>query len=211
MQRMHVPAPDLVLRTESNSDASGPDNRGLEIEMTETTGPGLLNIREAARYLGISHHTLYKLLERREVPAAKIGGSWRFNRATLDEFVASQSLVPRPRVLVIDPIKGDRDLLADFAVARAGQIDTVASAADAIVQLGRAKPDLVFVGGDTAEAVASTVNTLREEGIEARIVVVAAPGNAAIASPAMEHGPVFLLPKPVDRDDVISILTLITH
>jgi excisionase family DNA binding protein len=179
--------------------------------MTESTGQGLLNIREAARYLGISHHTLYKLLERREVPAAKIGGSWRFNRATLDEFVASQSLVPRPRVLVIDPIKGDRDLLADFAVARAGLIDTVDSADEAIRTLGRAKPDLVFIGAASAEGIATTVNKLREEGILARIVVVTSPDEAAIAAPAMEHGPVFLLPKPVDRDDVISILTLITH
>ncbi|NQW17597.1 MAG: helix-turn-helix domain-containing protein [Chloroflexi bacterium] len=192
-------------------DLYGLNNGEFEIDMTESTGQGLLNIREAARYLGISHHTLYKLLERREVPAAKIGGSWRFNRATLDEFVASQSLVPRPRVLVIDPIKGDRDLLSDFALARAGQIDTVADADEAIRQLGRAKPDLVFVGAESAEGIASTVNKLREEGIDARIVVVAAPGDAAIASPAMEHGPVFLLPKPVDRDDVISILTLITH
>ena len=86
---------------------------------------GLLNIREAASYLGISHHTLYKLLERREVPAAKIGGSWRFNRTALDEFVTSQSLVPRPRVLIIDSEKSGRDELADFASVRAGRIDTV--------------------------------------------------------------------------------------
>ena len=179
--------------------------------MTEGIGQGLLNIREAARYLGISHHTLYKLLERREVPAAKIGGSWRFNRTTLDEFVASQSLVPRPRILVIDRIKGDRDLLADFAVARAGQVDAVESAEEAIRLLGRARPDMVFIGGDSAESIATDVNKLREEGIDARIVVVASPGNAAIAEPAMKHGPAILLPKPVDRDDVISILTLITH
>lgn len=199
------------LTTRINWASHGPDSRETEIRMTESTGQGLLNIREAARYLGISHHTLYKLLERREVPAAKIGGSWRFNRTTLDEFVASQSLVPRPRILVIDRIKGDRDLLADFAVARAGQIDTVESAEEAIRLLGRAKPDLVFIGGDSAESIGTDVNKLREEGIDARIVVVASPGNAAIAAPAMEHGPAFLLPKPVDRDDVISILTLITH
>jgi FixJ family two-component response regulator len=55
------------------------------------------------------------------------------------------------------------------------------------------------------------MNKLCEEGIDARIVVVTARGDTAIAAPAMEHGPAFLLPKPVDRDDVISILTLITH
>ena len=58
--------------------------------MTEGIGQGLLNIREAARYLGISHHTLYKLLERHAVPAAKVGGSWRFAPERLDEWIAAK-------------------------------------------------------------------------------------------------------------------------
>ena len=47
----------------------------------------LMNIKEAADYLNISHHTLYKLLERKAVPSAKIGGSWRFAPELLDEWV----------------------------------------------------------------------------------------------------------------------------
>ena len=47
----------------------------------------LLNIRESAEFLNISHHTLYKLLERKEVPAAKVGGSWRFSPEMLDQWV----------------------------------------------------------------------------------------------------------------------------
>ena len=47
----------------------------------------LLNIKEAAEYLNISHHKLYKLVEQRAVPAARIGGSWRFAPEALDEWV----------------------------------------------------------------------------------------------------------------------------
>ena len=47
----------------------------------------LLNIKEAAEYLDISHHGLYKLVEQRAVPAARIGGSWRFAPEKLDEWV----------------------------------------------------------------------------------------------------------------------------
>ena len=47
----------------------------------------LMTIRQAAGYLNISHHTLYKLVHRKEVPAAKIGGSWRFSPELLDEWV----------------------------------------------------------------------------------------------------------------------------
>ena len=47
----------------------------------------LMTIKQAAEYLSISHHTLYKLLEKKEVPAAKVGGSWRFSLEVLDEWV----------------------------------------------------------------------------------------------------------------------------
>ena len=47
----------------------------------------LMTIKQAAEYLNISHHTLYKLLEKKEVPAAKVGGSWRFSPEMLDEWV----------------------------------------------------------------------------------------------------------------------------
>ena len=179
--------------------------------MTQSMNQGLLNIREAASYLGISHHTLYKLLERREVPAAKIGGSWRFSRTALDEFVTSQSLVPRPRVLIIDRDKEGRDQLADFASGRSGRIDTVTSAEEAIRTLGRERPDLIFISADSAETVAETLNQLRDGGIDSRVVLVVSPADAQLASGALGHGPIFLLPKPLERDVVISILTLITH
>ncbi len=47
----------------------------------------LITIRQAAEYLNISHYTLHNLLERKEVPAAKVGGSWRFSPTVLDEWV----------------------------------------------------------------------------------------------------------------------------
>jgi excisionase family DNA binding protein len=44
----------------------------------------ILNLEEASRYLRIKRRTLYSLAARGEVPAAKIGGQWRFRRTQLD-------------------------------------------------------------------------------------------------------------------------------
>ncbi len=44
----------------------------------------ILNLEEASRYLRIKRRTLYALAARGEVPAAKIGGQWRFRRSQLD-------------------------------------------------------------------------------------------------------------------------------
>lgn len=44
----------------------------------------ILNLEEASRYLRIKRRTLYSLAARGDVPAAKIGGQWRFRRSQLD-------------------------------------------------------------------------------------------------------------------------------
>ena len=44
----------------------------------------VMNLDEASRYLRIKRRTLYSLAARGEVPAAKIGGQWRFRRSQLD-------------------------------------------------------------------------------------------------------------------------------
>ena len=53
--------------------------------------PGqIMTLREVAGYLGLHVMTVYKLTREGRVPAAKIGGQWRFKRDVLDEWLESQ-------------------------------------------------------------------------------------------------------------------------
>jgi excisionase family DNA binding protein len=47
--------------------------------------PDLLTARQIAEYLQLSQRSIYRLLERGELPATKIGGQWRFRKAAIDE------------------------------------------------------------------------------------------------------------------------------
>ena len=55
---------------------------------TKTTN--IMTLREVAKYLGLHVMTVYKLTREGRVPAAKIGGQWRFKRDILDEWLESQ-------------------------------------------------------------------------------------------------------------------------
>ena len=44
----------------------------------------VMDIREAAGYLGITPDTLYKYASEKFVPAFKLGNRWRFRRVSLD-------------------------------------------------------------------------------------------------------------------------------
>ena len=50
----------------------------------------IMTLREVAKYLGLHVMTVYKLTREGRVPAAKIGGQWRFKRNVLDEWLETQ-------------------------------------------------------------------------------------------------------------------------
>jgi excisionase family DNA binding protein len=50
-----------------------------------------LTIDEAAQYLKISKETLYKMAQREQIPASKLGSQWRFKQSIIDKWLESQS------------------------------------------------------------------------------------------------------------------------
>ncbi len=48
----------------------------------------VLTPREAAEYLSIHVRTIYRLVKKGEIPGRKVGGSWRFKKDALDEWLS---------------------------------------------------------------------------------------------------------------------------
>ena len=51
----------------------------------------VMDIRQAASYLGISPDTLYKYASESFIPAFKLGNRWRFKKSRLDDWMDQQS------------------------------------------------------------------------------------------------------------------------
>ncbi len=49
--------------------------------------PDLLTAKQIAEYFQLSQRSIYRLLERGELPGTKIGGQWRFRKAAIDEWI----------------------------------------------------------------------------------------------------------------------------
>jgi PTS system nitrogen regulatory IIA component len=49
--------------------------------------PDLMTTKQLAEYLQLSERSVYRMLERGEVPALKVGGRWRFRRRAVDEWL----------------------------------------------------------------------------------------------------------------------------
>ncbi len=50
----------------------------------------ILTIEEVATYLKAGRRTVYRLAANGQIPAFKLGGTWRFHRAELDRWIAAR-------------------------------------------------------------------------------------------------------------------------
>lgn len=50
----------------------------------------IMTPKEAAKYLGFHLVTIYRLLKKKEIPATKIGGQWRFKKDVLDAWLSKR-------------------------------------------------------------------------------------------------------------------------
>jgi excisionase family DNA binding protein len=64
----------------------------------------VMDIRQAADYLGISGDTLYRYASEGFVPAFKLGNRWRFRKSLLDNWMDAKSGVG-PKAGVAEPGK----------------------------------------------------------------------------------------------------------
>jgi PTS system nitrogen regulatory IIA component len=49
--------------------------------------PDLLSLKQLAEYLQLSQRTIYRLLERGDLPAIRVGGQWRFRKSAVDHWL----------------------------------------------------------------------------------------------------------------------------
>ena len=53
----------------------------------------LLTVKEVAGYLRVNQTTIYRLVQKSQIPSFKVGGNWRFNLESIDEWRLSSNAV----------------------------------------------------------------------------------------------------------------------
>jgi excisionase family DNA binding protein len=48
----------------------------------------VLTVQNVAEYLHVHPSTIYRLVKKRQLPAFRVGGDWRFNRESIDRWRA---------------------------------------------------------------------------------------------------------------------------
>ena len=59
---------------------------------SNSTAKRLLNVEEAAQYLGLQADTVYKKARLRELPSVKVGRALRFDKVALDCYIEQHTI-----------------------------------------------------------------------------------------------------------------------
>ena len=54
--------------------------------------PDILTVEEIALYLKVTERSIYGLLSKGEIPAFKVGGSWRFKRKEIEGWIKTNTI-----------------------------------------------------------------------------------------------------------------------
>jgi len=68
-----------------------PLSEDCKLAMTE-----LITLAEVARYLHVHPSTIYRLVKKGKLPALKVGSDWRFNRESIDQWLAAAEKAAAP-------------------------------------------------------------------------------------------------------------------
>lgn len=64
--------------------------------MREQSETPAMTVRQVAAYLNVNEKTVYRLAQRRDLPAFKVAGAWRFKREDIDLWIERQKSAGEP-------------------------------------------------------------------------------------------------------------------
>ncbi len=172
----------------------------------------LLDAREAAVYLKLNEQTVRRLAREKQIPAFKVGGSWRFKRSSLEEWAEEQQTLSEPkRMLVVDDEEPVRDFLSRVLERHGYQVRCAQEGGEALELMAEEVPDCVLLdlkmpGMDGPE----TLKRIRESYQALPVVILTGYPEIALVHRALQYTPVTLLSKPVTRDEILQAVKTLT-
>lgn len=167
----------------------------------------LMNIKEAATYLRLNYMTVYKLAQKRRLPAFKVGGNWRFKRDVLDNWLTQQANANLGTVLVIDDDPEINELLKQTIKDQQYGVVSASTAAAALEELEKQHFDLIFLDLLLCESNGTQLlKSIKEKDKNAVIALVYSSADESLTFKAMASGPLMLIRKPIREKDVLEIL-----
>jgi excisionase family DNA binding protein len=170
----------------------------------------LMNVKEAASYLRLNYMTVYKLAQKRVLPACKVGGNWRFRKDILDDWMQKKTNTFPVTVMVVDDDLMIQEILKSIIENQGYTVFTAGTGEKALELVERQHFDLIFLDlklpGMSGVAILEAIKSKDKESV---VVIVTAFADDPIALKAMSLGPLLMIRKPFREKDILEVLNMV--
>ncbi len=167
----------------------------------------IMTLEEVADFLRVTKQTIHRLLERRGIPAMRVGRQWRFDKASIDVWLRQSSAEIVANILVIDD---DETLCALFqdSLQGDGHRVTVVSESSKGLELVRNRDyDLVFLDLKMPEMDgAELFRQIRVAKPDLPVTIITGYPDSDLMMSALAHGPLGVMKKPFRGSDILTAL-----
>jgi excisionase family DNA binding protein len=105
----------------------------------------IMTLDEVAKYLRVTKKTVYRLLEKRSIPATRVGRQWRFDKVKIDVWLSQSSMEAAANILVIDDDETVCSLFKDTLEDAGHRITTINESSKGLELVKSQDYDLVFL------------------------------------------------------------------
>ena len=205
-------APNSDTATLSASDSGDIKTLSPPVKAPVEVLPELLTVKETAIYLRVPMPTVYYLVQRGQLPAIQIGGRWRIKRSLLDRDILRNEEEGQPTVLVVDDDSAMQMLFKQFLKKAGFGRVVVGSGAEALQQLERQTFDLIFLDLTLPDVPGDELyRQIKEKNPDLPVVILVSYPDGEILSKILTHGPVTLIKKPIDPEQLNKTVRSLGH
>lgn len=164
-----------------------------------------ITLEEVASYLRVTKKTIYRLLEKRAIPATRVGRLWRFEREAIDTWLHQQSTENTANILVIDDDEETCSLFKDILEEEGHTLTLTTNPLIGLKLIEENNYDLAFLDLKMpAMDGAEVFKRIRKARPELPVTIITGYLDSDLMKKAMDCGPFGVMSKPFNSTDILT-------
>ena len=166
---------------------------------------GLMTLQEVADYLRVTTKTIYRMLEKGDIPARKVGRQWRFDKASIDVWLHQSSVKMAAHIIIIDDDEAICSLFKDTLEESGHTVTTVNKSSEGLELVKNQDYDLVFL--DLKMPImdgAELFRLIRLAKPSLPVTIITGYPDSDLMMNALTHGPLGVMSKPFQGSDILA-------
>jgi excisionase family DNA binding protein len=165
----------------------------------------LMTLEEMANYLRVTEKTIYRMVKRGNIPAIRVGRSWRFEKSSIEEWLKKKTIGAKAKILVVDDEENIQLLFSETLGELEHEVTVTGNGTEGLELAKRKDFNLAFI--DLKMPGVDGVELFRQIRIlkpNLTVILITGYPDSELMARALAQGPFGIMNKPFGESDIIE-------